>query len=128
MTGGRPMDLGSCCAIPQTDDWSISPGPLVRAAPLIDPRLFDAKLLINHATPGVNNGPRQALVIDIGQATHWVPGADVSGACAPTPGANGVISRVRLRLDEQSRDARMLSAYLSLDRNDALLDVVGALV
>jgi len=39
-----------------------------------------------------------------------------------------VIPRIRLRLDEQSRDVRMLSAYFGLDRDDALLDIIGALV
>ncbi|MCW1991916.1 hypothetical protein [Bradyrhizobium diazoefficiens] len=39
-----------------------------------------------------------------------------------------MIPRIRLRLDEQSRDARMLSAHLGLDRDDSLLDIIGALV
>jgi hypothetical protein len=39
-----------------------------------------------------------------------------------------VKSRIGLRLDEQSRNAWMLPADLGLDGDDALLDVVGALI
>src|SRR3954470_15569453 len=47
---------------------------------------------------------------------------------AVTPRVHRAVAGVGLRLDEQRRHAWMAFAYLGLHRNDASLDVVGALV
>jgi hypothetical protein len=64
--------------------------------------------------------------------THRPAGSPSSscrlGPSSPAFGPNGVKARVRLRLDEQGCDARMMPADFSFERNHALLDIVGALL
>lgn len=49
------------------------------------------------------------------------------GSSSPAFGPNGVKARIRLRLDEQGCDARMTLTDFTLERNHALLNIIGAL-